>query len=95
MLKVKIMFLLLLLQQVRKRWEEIGVWKSWGEQSKKEGEERQTAEGKVTSPPGAATAAGGGGGGGGGEMNTGRTSGGFLDIKVRVLGEGRRQGAKV
>ena len=77
-LKVKLQFL----QQVRKRWEEIGVWKSWGEQSKKEGEERQTAEGQVTSPPGAATAAGGGGG----EMNTDRTSGGFLDIKVREGG---------
>ena len=51
------------------------MWKSWGEQSKKEGGEAK--DGKVTSPPGGAS------GQRVGEMNKERVSGGFLDIKVR------------
>ena len=51
------------------------MWKSWGEQSKKERGEAK--DGKVTSPPGGAS------GQRVGEMNKERVSGGFLDIKVR------------
>lgn len=56
------------------------MWKSWGEQRKKEGSE--TKEGKVTSPPGGAS------GQRAGEMNKDRMSGGFLDIKVRGIRRG-------
>ena len=52
------------------------MWKSWGEQSKKQGGEAK--DGKVTSPPGGAS------GQRGGEMNKERVSAGFLDIKVRA-----------
>ena len=56
------------------------MWKSWGEQSKKQ--RGETEEGKVTSPPGGES------GQRGGEMIKDIVSGGFLDIKVSGV-EGR------